>query len=103
MTRYSVEPKTRKYVKRYRFLSFARKYETEIMDKGLNVSKKLVHHAGGFIGNNIADAVTKSNDDKIMKEEPIEEIIIPTEKGEQILNKLRRLLKQWNTIIYLHY
>ena len=33
-----------------------------------------------FLGNKIADAVTKPNDDKIVKQEPIEEIIIPLEK-----------------------
>ena len=40
-----------------------------------------------------ADAVTKSNDDNIEKQEPVEEIIIPPEKKkEEILNKLRRVL-----------
>ena len=32
------------------------------------------------IRNKIADAITKSNDDKIVKQEPVEEIIIPLEK-----------------------
>ena len=36
------------------------------MSKGLNASKKVVHKAGEFIGNQIADTVTKSNDDKIL-------------------------------------
>ena len=40
MSRYSIEPKTRKYVKEYGFLSFARKYKKQILDKGLNASKK---------------------------------------------------------------
>ena len=66
------------------------------MDTGLNslktVSKKVVHKAVEFIGNNIADAVTKSNDDKTEKQEPVEEIIIPLEKRSEILNKLRKLL-----------
>ena len=40
-----------------------------------------------------ANAVTKSNDDKIGKEEPPEEIIIPPEKKkDEILNKLRKAL-----------
>ena len=39
MTRYSIEPKTRKYVHRYGFLSFTRKYKKEILDKGLDASK----------------------------------------------------------------
>ena len=66
MTQYSIEPRTRKYVKEYGFLSFARKYNKQILSKGLNASKKVVHKAGEFIGNQIADAVTKLNDDKIL-------------------------------------
>ena len=62
-----IEPRTRKYVRGYGFLSFAKKYRKQILDKGLNASKKVVHKAGEFIGNKIADAVTKSNDDKIIK------------------------------------
>ena len=94
MTRYSIEPKTRKYVKGYGFLSFARKYKKQILERGLNASKKVVHKAGEFIGNKIADAVIKSNDDNIEKQEPVEEIIIPPEKREEILNKLRRALQK---------
>ena len=32
-----------------------------------------------------ADAVTKSKDDNIQKQEPVEEIIIPQEKREETL------------------
>ena len=92
MTRYSIEPRTRKYVKGYGFLSFARKYKKQILDKGLDASKKVVHKAGEFIKNKIVDAVTKSNDDNIEKQEPVEEIITSPEKREEILNKLRRVL-----------
>ena len=31
---YSIEPQRKKYVKGYRFLSFARKYETQLLDTG---------------------------------------------------------------------
>ena len=55
-------------------------------------SKKVVHKAGEFLGNKIADAVTKSNDDNIEKQEPVEEILIPLEKRDEILNKLRKVL-----------
>ena len=78
MTQYSIEPKTRKYVKGYGFLSFARKYKKQILDT--DASKNVVHEAGEFIGNKIEDAVTKPNDDKIVKQELVEEIIIPPEK-----------------------
>ena len=88
MWRYSIEPRKRKYVERYGFLSFSRKYKKQVFHTGLDsletASKKVVHKVGEFIGNKIADAVTKSNDDKIVKpdENPrnVEEIIIPLER-----------------------
>ena len=86
MTRYSIEPKT-KYVK-----AFTRKYKKQILDKGLDASKKVVHKAGELIGNKIADTVIKPNDDNIEKQETVEEITNPPEKTEEILNKLRRVL-----------
>ena len=60
--------------------------------KGLDASKKVVHKAGEFIGNKIANAVTKTNDDNNDKQEPVDEIIIPLEKRQKILNKLKRVL-----------
>ena len=68
----------------YGFLSFARKYEKELLDKGLHAVKKVVHKLGEYLVNKIADAITKSNDDNIEKHEPVEGIIIPPEKGEEI-------------------
>ena len=50
-----------------------RKYKKQLLDKGLDslitASKKVAYKADEFIGNEIADAVTNSNDDKIVKEE----------------------------------
>ena len=44
--RYSIEPRERRYVKRYGFMSFARnfndKYSKSLMDKGIDVSKNLL-------------------------------------------------------------
>ena len=78
------------------FLSFARIYKKQLLDTGLDalkiVSKKAVHKIGEFIGNKITDAVTKSNNDKIEKQGLVEEIIIPLEKRDEILNKLRKVL-----------
>ena len=46
MRQYSMEPRTRKYVKEYGFLSFARKYNKELSDARLHAlktfSKKLL-------------------------------------------------------------
>ena len=43
--RYSIEPRERRYVKGYGFMSFARnfsdKYSKSLMDKGIDVSKNL--------------------------------------------------------------
>ena len=75
MTRYSIEPRTRKYVKGYWFLSFLRnlsnKYGKKLLDTATTIgldalkatSKKVVHRAaeatGEFIGNKIADEIVK--------------------------------------------
>ena len=49
---YSVEPRTRKYVKGYRFLLFARKYKKQLLETGLDslkiASKQVVHKALNF-------------------------------------------------------
>ena len=88
--------RTRKYVKWYGFLSFTRKYKKQLLDAGLDAvktaSKKVVHEAGKLLGNNIADAVTKSSDHKIKKQEPVEEIIIPTEERDEKLKKIWQLI-----------
>ena len=71
LRQYSIESGIRKYVKGYGFLSFARKYKKQLLDTGLDAvktaSEKVVHKADEFLGNKIAEAVTKSNDDKIVK------------------------------------
>ena len=55
MLRYSIEPRTRKYVKGHGFLSFVRKYKKQLLDTGPDAvktaSKKVVQKAGEFIGN----------------------------------------------------
>ena len=96
MRRYSTESRTRKHVKRYGFLSFTRKYKEQILDTGTDAlktaSKKVVCMASGFVGNKIVDAVTKKNDDKIMKPDEttrnIEEIIISLKKGDETLEQI---------------
>ena len=40
MIQNSIEPRARKYVKGYRCLSFTRKYNKQLLDTGLNSSKK---------------------------------------------------------------
>ena len=69
MQLYPIEPRTRKYIKGYGFLSVAWKYKKTFMDTGLGsiktASKKVAHKAGEFLRNKTADAVTKSNVDKI--------------------------------------
>ena len=95
MARYSIEPKPRKYVKGYGFYHLQENikkiigYRTRCCKHCL---QKVVHKAGEFIGNKIANIGTMSNDDNIEKQEPVEEAIIQSEKRDEILNKLRKLL-----------
>ena len=52
---YSLEPRTRKYVKDYGFLSFGKKYGKQLLH---TASKKVIHNAveatSAFLGNKIA-------------------------------------------------
>ena len=101
MRRYSIEPRTWKYVKEHGLLSFAKKKKTtnkKIVNTGLDslktASKKVVDKTGEILGNKIADAVTGSNDNKMEKQEPVEEIVIPPEERDEMLNKLSQVLLQ---------
>ena len=89
--RYSTESKYRKYVKRYHFLSFGRKfrdrYGKQLMDTatktGIDAAKtaskrvvqKTAEATGDLIGNEIADK--------------IKEIYIPPKKRQGIIDDLR--------------
>ena len=103
MRQHSIAPRTIKYAKGYGFLSFAKNYKKQLLDTRRyslkTASKKVVHKAGEFLRNKIADTVTKSSDDKIVKQEPVEE----TKKERKNLNELRQVLKKWNLIKYLNY
>ena len=104
--RYSTEPKFRKYVQGYGFLSFARKlgdrYGKKLIDTatktGIDAAKtaskrvvqKTAEVTGGLIGNKIADKITSI--DKSKEKEKInkpEEIYIPSEKRQQIIDDLK--------------
>ena len=93
---YFIEPRTRKNVKGYSFSSFTRKYKKQLLDTGLDslktAFKKAVHKTDEFFRNKIAEAVTNSYDDKIAKTKLFEEIIIPPEEREEILNGSRQAL-----------
>ena len=130
--RYSLEPKYRKYVQGYGFLSFARKFGDKYGKKlintatktGINVAKKFgdkygknlmdtakksginaartaskrvvqktAEATGDLIGNKIADKITSldklKNKDKKDETNEVEEIYIPPEKRQQIIDDLR--------------
>ena len=101
--RYSIEPKHRKYVKGYGFArTFGDKYGKKLMDTatktGIDAAKtaskrvvqKTAEATGDLIGNKIADKITS-----IGKPKEIEEIYIPPEKRQQIIDDLRLFLKMW--------
>ena len=104
--RYSTEPRFRKYVKGYGFLSFSRKFDDKygkkLMDiatkTGMNTAKtaskravqKTAEATGDLIENKIADRITSIGKPKEKeKTEEIEEIYIPPERRQPIINDLR--------------
>ena len=84
--RYSIEPRERRYVKGYGFMSFARnfshKHSKSLMDKGIDLSKTFAKTAGekilketakatgDLIGSKIADKITAKphNEDEVNNE-----------------------------------
>ena len=102
--RYATEPKFRKYVQGYGFLSFAGRlggrYGKKLIDTATKAgidaantaSKRVVQKAaeatGDLIGNKIADQITSVGKTKEKTNKP-EEIYIPPEKRQQIINDLR--------------
>ena len=104
--RYSTEPRLRKYVKGYGFLSFSRKvgnkYGKKLMDSetktGMDAAKttskrvvqKTAEATGDLIRNKIADKITSIGKPKEKeKTKEIEEIYIPPEKRQQIIDDVR--------------
>ena len=108
--RYSTQPNFRKYVKGYGFLSFASrlgdKYGRKLMEtatkKGIDAAKiaskrvvqKTTEATGDLIGNRIADKITslgktKSKEKENGKGKEEQEIYIPPEKRQQIIDDLR--------------
>ena len=104
--RYSTEPRFRKYVEGYGFLSISRKfgdkYGKKLMDTATKtgtdaaktaskrVVQKITEATGGLIGNKIADKITSIGKPKEKeKTNKVEEIYIPPEKRQQIIDDLR--------------
>ena len=100
--RYSTEPKFRKYVQGYGFLSFARKlgdrYGKKLIDTatktGIDAAKtaskrvvqKTAEATGDLIGNKIADKITSIGKSKEKEKiDKPEEVYIPPEKIQQIM------------------
>ena len=104
--RYSIEPRERRYVKGYAFMSFARnfsdKYSKSLMDKGIDLSKTFAKTAGkkilkettkatgDLIGNKIADKITAKphNKDEVINGIPKERYIF-TKERQKIIDQLK--------------
>ena len=104
--RHSTQPKFRKYIKGYGFFSFARtfgnKYGKNLMDTATKTgvdaakaaSKRVVQKnweaTRDLIGNKIADKITSlGKTESKEKEKEEQEIYIPSEKRQQIIDDLR--------------
>ena len=100
MTKYSIKRRTKKYVKRYGFLSFAitfsNKYKKGLLDTGLDAlktsPKKIVHKAAEttseFIGHNVADKIVKRKHVIDENLQNVEEIIISPEKKRRNIKRI---------------
>ena len=97
--RYSIEPRERRYVKRYGFMSFAGnfndKYSKSLMDVSKTFAKTAVKNAkatGNLIGNKIADKITakpsKKSHDEVINGIPKERYISPKER-QKIIDELK--------------
>ena len=71
-------------------------YNIQLLDTGLDsvktTSEKVVYKRSEFLGNKFVDAVTNLYDDRIVKTKTVEQINIPPEEGEEILNELRQVI-----------
>ena len=101
--RYSIEPRERRFVKGYGFMSFGRnfsdKYSKSLMDKGIDVSKTFAKTTGktfakatgDLIGNKITDKITsasKKSHDEVNNEILKERYISPKDR-QKIINELK--------------
>ena len=105
--RYSIEPRERRFVKGYGFMSFARnfcdKYSKSSMDKGIDVSKEFAKTAGkkilketakatgDLIGNKIADKITSTSKTHMMKliMKYQKKDIFPPKERQKIIDELK--------------
>ena len=103
--RYPIEPRERRYVKGYGFLSFARNFndkygkslrnasKTFAKTAGKEILKETAKATGDLIGNKIADKITanllkKSHDDEVINGITKERYISPKER-QKIIDELR--------------
>ena len=100
--RYSIEPRERRYVKGYGFMSFARnfsdKYSKSLMDvkktfaetAGKKILKETAKATGDLIGNKIAEKITAKphNKDEVVNGITKERYISPKER-QKIIDELK--------------
>ena len=90
--RYSIEPRFRKYVKGYGVLSFAKnfgnKYGKKLMDTATKTGTDAAKTASKRVVQKTAEA-TSTGKPKEKETKQTEEIYIPPEKRQQIINDLR--------------
>ena len=82
--RYSIEPKFRKYVKGCGFLSFAKTFGSKNGKKLMDTATKT-----GIDADKITSIGKPKEKEKTKERKEIEEIYIPQEKRQQIIDDLR--------------
>ena len=101
--RYSIEPRERRYVKGYGFLSFARNFndkygkslrnssKTFAKTAGKEILKETAKATGDLIANKIADKITakplkKSHDDEVINGIPKKDIFLLKKDKKLLMN-----------------
>ena len=103
--RYSIEPRERRYVKGYGFMSFAKnfsdKYSKSLMDKGIDLSKTFAKTAGkkilketakatgDLIGNKTADKITSASKKPHNEDEVNNERYFSPKERQKIIDELK--------------
>ena len=89
------------------------KYREQLLDTAINAFEKVIHKAakptGKFSENKIAEAITKSSDNKIVKPKPVidensrivERNNHSTRKDKRNIEWIKTSITKWNTLIKL--
>ena len=111
MQRYSIETRTRKCVKGYGFLSFARKYKKQLLDTGLDplktTFKNIVHNDNysmtlGTLWNYCRDEINDDANENAYKNRTNNNKTITSKSFEYKTKIIRKMIIHWTQKLLFH-